>query len=231
MNGDGRADLIVDLGAGTLVRSRHLTQIHLNPGTGFTSLERPDAAIDVEDGIASVQLVDLDADGVFELLHSRIGFGLVQVARLLVSRRAEVEQRVYSLTRGDAGYALENRWQGSLSLRLDLAGGRAADLLPTALGDWNGDGRRDLLYGVAGKALGIRLGTPGPGFGSRVADQKLPEGTTSGDTAIADLDGDGLDDLVLFDPRDSDGRVHVLRNRGTLPGSTPQLTTSEPEQQ
>jgi hypothetical protein len=229
MDGDGRVDLIVDLGAGTLVRSHHLTQIHRNPGSGFTSLERPDAAIEVEDGIASIQLVDLDGDGAVEVLHSRIGFGLVQIARLLVSRRAEVEQRSYSLIRSGDGFVLERRWEDSLPLRLDLASGRAADLLPTALGDWNGDGRRDLLYGVGGKGLAIRLGIPGPGFGPRVAGQRLPEGSTSSDTAIADLDGDGLDDLVVFDPRDSDGTVHLLRNRGTLPGSAPQLTTSEPE--
>jgi len=227
MDGDGRVDLIVDFGAGTLVGSRHRTEIHRNPGSGFASLAHPDAVLDIDDGIASIQPVDLDGDGATGLLHSRLRFGLVQIARLLVTRRAEAEQHVFALARRGDGVALETRWNGSLSLSLDLAAGRAADLLPTAAGDWNGDGRRDLLYGVGGKRLAIRLGTDGPGFGSRVADQTLPEGSASGETVIADLDGDGLDDLLLFDPRDRDGRVHVLRNRGRLPGSAPQLTPGD----
>jgi hypothetical protein len=45
----------------------------------------------------------------------------------------------------------------------------------------------------------------------------------------ADLDGDGLDDLALYDTLRDGGGVQVLRNRGTLPGARPELRAPEPE--
>jgi hypothetical protein len=45
----------------------------------------------------------------------------------------------------------------------------------------------------------------------------------SGDLVAADLDADGLRDLVAWDPLDGEGRVRVGRNRGVLPGTPPAL--------
>ena len=44
-----------------------------------------------------------------------------------------------------------------------------------------------------------------------------------GAARVADLDGDGLDDLVVYDPLDEKGAVQVLWNRGALPGTAPRL--------
>jgi hypothetical protein len=40
------------------------------------------------------------------------------------------------------------------------------------------------------------------------------------------LNGDGLDDLVAYDPRDVEGRIFVFYNRGQLPGTRPNLEAS-----
>ena len=43
----------------------------------------------------------------------------------------------------------------------------------------------------------------------------------------ADLDGDGLDELILWNPLDREGTVRILRNLGVLPGSTPRIVSRE----
>jgi hypothetical protein len=175
--------------------------------------------------MASIRMMDLNGDGRLELLQSSLRFGIGQVFRMLTSRSTRLELAAYTVD-ASAG-EFKRSWKGSVTLRLDLARGRIADILPNVDGDWNGDGRPDLLYGIGARRLGIRLGTEGPEgprFGSRVGEQDLNGAT---EYAVGDLDGDGLDDLMLWDPRDSQGIVRVMRNRGTLPGTMPALRAFE----
>jgi hypothetical protein len=225
VDGDGLGDLLVDAGAGTIIGSHHLTQVYRNRGRGVSLEGGPDMTLVMDTGMASIRLVDLDGDGRLDFLQSSLRFGIGQVWRMLTSRSTRVTLATY--TPSDAADALEASWKSGVTLKLDLASGRIADLLPAADGDWNGDGHRDLLYGVAGKRLAIRLGSrgpAGPGFGSVAATQDLP-GVTH--RTVADLDGDGLDDLMLWDPRNREGTVHLLRNRGVLPGTQPRLQAAD----
>jgi FG-GAP-like repeat len=221
LNGDSAMDLVLDSGAGTLLHSRHTTAVHLNPGSGVRLDSAPDLELPLPGAIAEVWLRDLDGDGRVELIRGSLEFGLLQAIRMLLTRSVRFELEVFTLAPGPS---LRRSWADQISLELDFQSGRVADLLPSAEGDWNGDGRMDLLYGAGGGRLGIRLGTlseAGPGFGPRVADQALP---TSARLAVADFDGDGLDDLALYDPRDEEGRIYLLRNRGLLPGTRARLS-------
>ncbi len=224
LDGDGRADLVVHRTEGSLMRSHASTSVFRNPGTGAVPSGAPAATLEARGGFGSIQLQDLDADGRDEIVQTVVPFGVLQLVRVLVRRQVEARLAVYRF-RPEGGDAdpLVRTWQADLSYPLDFDEGRIVGLLPTLEGDWNGDGRKDLLHGSGGSAVEIRLGRgeeAGPAFGPVAARQELP---VSDRAVVVDLDRDGLDDLVLFDPVDASGRIVVGWNRAALPGSPPQL--------
>ena len=94
-------------------------------------------------------------------------------------------------------------------------------------GDWNADGLRDLLHGESLERIAIRLGERGP-RGAAFAGVSAQQAVAPADKAlVADLDGDGLDDLALFDSLREDGGVEILRNRGALPGSPTEIRSGD----
>ncbi|MCG8591988.1 MAG: VCBS repeat-containing protein [Proteobacteria bacterium] len=227
LDGDGLAELIVHRTMGTLSSSETITDVYANDGSGPSLAQPPAASLRSEGGIAGLEILDLDGDGRRELVEMSLRFSVVQMIRILVTQRAEVGLRVLAFRpqaeeRGDED-PLVTAWRDDVVLRIDFGEGRIAGLFPDVSGDWNGDGRRDLLQPLGARQVGIRLGTggpDGPGFESSATRQPLP---TSGDILVRDLDADGLDDLVVYDPRDERGRVFVLTNRGRLPGTRPSL--------
>jgi len=141
-----------------------------------------------------------------------------QVLRFVVTGRARVDFAALQLD--STGEGLVETWSESISLEIDWQAGRIAGVFPDVRSDLNGDRRPDLIVPAGDRRLAMRLGQSndkGPGFGRSTAIQSLP--IEAGSLWPEDLDGDGLDDLVVFDSRDPAGRVFVLRNRGTLPGT------------
>ena len=225
LDADGLADLVVHRTAGSMLKSRAATDIYRNQGTGIDLSAGPQLTLTTDDAFATIELVDLDRNGRTEILQAQFAFGIFQAIRILTTRRAAVDLRIFTLPKAPHTEA-ETSWQGDVTLRLDFSQGRAEGLLPTAEGDWNGDGRRDLLYGLNREELAVHLGTAeknGPGFGSREATQTVP---AASDSVVLDRNGDGLDDLVLFDPRDDTGAFHILLNRGKLPGTPVSIRSS-----
>jgi hypothetical protein len=93
---------------------------------------------------------------------------------------------------------------------------RLRGFVPTLEADVNGDGQRDLLASGDGAALEVYLGGPEYRFAQRQLRQELD---TGGRIGFGDLDGDGLPDFVIYDPRRADVPVRVGRNLGSLPGT------------
>jgi hypothetical protein len=221
LDADGRADLVVHRMVGELMRSRSTTTVHTNAGAGADPQATPSARIDLTGGNAALRVDDIDGDGRHEILEAYLGFGVVQAIRMLTVRRAELRLRVWALPPGAA--APVETWSDEVSFPFDFATSRVLGVLPFTEADWNGDGLLDLCWADGSGVLRFRLGEQrpaGPGFGRIVASLPLP---ISGDLVAADLDADGLRDLVAWDPLDGEGRVRVGRNRGVLPGTPPAL--------
>jgi hypothetical protein len=221
LDGDGRADLVVHRMVGELTRSRGTTSIHLNGGGGADPLAEPSLRMEQAGGNAALRVDDVDGDGRSEILEAYLGFGVVQAVRMLTVRRAELRLRVWALP--ESGGAPVETWADHVSFPFDFTTSRVLGLLPFTEADWNGDGFLDLCWADGGGELRFRLGErrpAGPGFGRIAAALPL---AVSGDMVAADLDGDGLPDLVAWDPLDAEGRLHVGRNRGVLPGTPPAL--------
>ena len=222
IDGDTRADLLLGTISGGISEGRSTSRIHLNPGGGVDPSRPPDAERIVEGGISTFLFVDVDGDGLDEILETNLEFGVVQLVRFLLTRRAETTVRILGLDPTAPG-GLHEIFEDDFSFRIDFAEGAITGLLPS-LGDWNGDGVLDFYLQDGDDAITFRMGnrTPGePLFGSKIETQPIP--LTGGQSRIADLDGDGLDEIVAYSTRDVESPLVVLENLGRLPGTRGQF--------
>ena len=230
VNGDDLTDLMLHRISGGFNNGLSETDFFFNARNasgqaGIDADREPDKQLRLEKGFSGIEPMDLDGDGRVELIESSVQFGIMQMVRVLLTRKAEIKVRV--LTAADGG-KLRESWSEDMVFKLNFGEGRVDGLMPTTEGDWNGDGRRDALYQHSGDKLGVRLGKAtdkGPGFTGKIAEQ--PSKVSAGFLRVSDLDGDGLDDFVSYDPRDAAGRLYVSYNRGVLPGTTPRMVPAE----
>jgi hypothetical protein len=222
LDGDGLVDLVLHRTFGTLLKSDATTTFWHNGGTGADPEGAPAARIGGKDGFGSVFLEDLDGDRRSEALQLFVPFSVAQLVRAVVSGSVQADLRVFRLDPPGISGATET-YKDTLTVALDAERGRVSGILPNLKGDWNGDGQKDLLHGESLERIVIRLGAKGekgPRFGGVVAAQQVEPTDRA---IVADFDGDGLDDLALFDTLRDGGGVRLLRNRAALPGSSPRL--------
>ena len=218
LDGDTRADLVLNTIQGGLMEGRSTTRIYLNSGHGVDLSSPPAVTRELQGGFSGVDFIDLEDDGVLEILETSFQFGVVQLIRLLVTQQAETTVRILALDATSPG-AVRTLFEDQLSLALDFKESRIAGLVP-GMGDWNGDGLLDLYVSRGTDAISFRLGRKSPAtarFGSPLSRQPVP--LASGTTRIADLNGDGLDEIIVFTSSDPEPRLVVLENLGLLPGS------------
>lgn len=220
VDGDGHSEIIEHRSTGSISESHTSTRFYGGPGANPSG--EPMAELIDDRGFAGIGLFDLDHDGRFEILQNVVPFGILQIARVLTTRRVEAELRVFTWPDGPDPEPKET-WQAGLRVPLDFAGQRIQGLLPTPAGDWNGDGLQDLIHSDGLEAVVLRLGEvneDGPGFGDRTVRQEIPSSDIG---VVADLNGDGLDDFITYDSLDQTGQIRVGINRGVLPGTPPRI--------
>jgi hypothetical protein len=217
-NGDGRADLLVSYASGGLLRATTQTRLYLDRD-GTWNLARPDQVFENSGGVSLDQLVDVDGDGRPELMRAFAAFGVLDLVKLFLQRSIDFDGALY---RADAAGRFDTKpWvHRHLSLPLSFETMRPRGFVPTLSGDWNGDGSRDLFDSAGGEGVEVWLGGPEYRFETRQARQRLDSG---GRLRIGDLDGNGLPDWVLYDPRRAGVPLRIGRNRGVLPGTPPSL--------
>jgi hypothetical protein len=216
LDGDGRLDLLLSVVSGGLVDAHTRTSIYMNRG-GAWNMAAPDRVFESAEAWTLEDLLDLDGDGRLELVRTGVPFGVLALIEVLLTRAFDAEVRVYRPD-PEHGFAEQPWLRRELSLPMSFDTGRMLGFVPTARVDLNGDGQRDLLTSGAGDRLEIFLG--GEGKYRRSARQEL---RTSGRMISGDLDGDGLPDLVLYDPRDPGAALRIAHNRGILEGTLPRV--------
>jgi hypothetical protein len=225
LDGDGRADLLLTSVSGGLMQGESTTRIHLGHAGGVDPNAAPDAVRRLDGGFSAIHFVDLDSDGREEMIETSIEFGLVQLVRILLTRRAETKIRVLSFdpTSEDGTRVL---FEDEIAFRLDFGESSVSGLVP-GVGDWNGDRVQDLYLARGDDEIVFRLGsqqTDAPLFGRATGRQEIP--LRSGQSRSADLDGDGLDEIIAFNPAEPEDPLVVLHNLGRLPGTRPELRAS-----
>lgn len=211
--GDGRADLLVSVTQGGLLRAHTLTKLHVNRG-GTWEVEKADQTFEMNDGWAASDFLDLDGDGRLDFIEVRISSRILDLVEMLLTRSIDPELRAYrgaQETPFDPKPALAR----SLDLGISFETQRTVGFLP-ALQDLNADGQLDLIAPYDGSLLEIHLGAPGPALEPRAIRQPFD---TTGVIRFGDLDRDGLLDFVVHDPRRPATPIRVGVNRGVLPGT------------
>jgi hypothetical protein len=236
LDGDSRVDLVLSTVGGGLTEGRTSSRVYLNPeppastegsgGGGLDPTRTPDAARVIEGGFSGLSFVDVDGDGRDEILETSLEFGVLQVVRFLLTRTAETRVRILRLDASAEGGTREI-FDDDFAFTLDFDNGGATGLVPS-LGDWNGDGVLDFYLADGDDAVTFRMGSKRPGkpiFGRTFGQLKIP--LSGGQSRVADLDGDGLDEIIAFNTRLPDAPLIVFENLGRFPGTRPTLNETD----
>ena len=167
------------------------------------------------------QLIDVDGDGRLELLQGRIPVTALELVEVVLTRSLDVHMTLYRL---DSGAPRKPVFEQKHSLPFSFETGRLRGFVPALDHDVNGDGYRDFVHSTDGSAVEIYLGGPESRYRERAARQELD---TEGVLNPGDLDGDGLLDFVLSNPRRLDAPIRLLTNRGVLPGTRPRMRSAD----
>lgn len=218
ITGDGKLDLLISHLSGGITDAKSDTRIYLNHDGGW-KLDQPDFVVPTNDGWGADQLVDIDHDGKAELLHVSMPFGVLDVIRALITRSIDADVSVYRAS-PDGTFAKEPWFQRKLSIAFSFDTARPQGFVPTGNYDLNGDGYDDLVTPGKGERLDVWLGGP-KGISDDLGGRQIM--STSGRLRSGDWNGDGLADLVLYDPRIPGAPLSIATNRGLLPGTLPHV--------
>jgi hypothetical protein len=238
LNGDGLLDLVflkVKPGESEFNARTRILVFFARPGAlpaGFAFGSEPDQVYDAE-GFTLPFVVDLNGDRRPDLVLVNVEVGLWTAVKAFIARSVTADVGYYLMS-DTRQYPRTPDATGKFSVKFSL--GRASHQPIALFGDFNGDGLPDLLLSVDKERLGIHWGRA-KGFWAEDPDETLrdrlpirPERVR-----IADLNGDGSDDLIFLYGRDDIRQmpdtfhtVTVLLSRYAPPRNGPPKGRSAP---
>ena len=224
VSGDGKLDLMISHMSGGITDAKSDTRIYLNRD-GVWDLAKPDFASEAGAGWGADQLVDIDKDGRPELLHVSLPFSVLELVEALVTRSVDAQITVYKADQTGV-FAKEPWFERKLEIAISFDTGRPKGFVPTSSFDMNGDGIDDLLTPGDGDRVEIWLGSATGIDSDRAGRQRI---SANGRVRGGDWNGDGLADLLLYDPRTPRTPVAIATNRGLLRGTLPHISAKRGE--
>jgi len=214
VDGDGMADLFAGKSASRGVAD-FFSSVVLYYGDGEIGFDRdPDWTASV-DGMSRGRWLDLDGDGRKELVMPVVKLSIADLVRILLTKKVKVRFCFYFIHE-DRTVPAEPDFTREVTLQVGLDEGGAAQIVNFE-GDYNGDGRKDMVVATGDTELSVYLGKPpskGELFQRGPAEKIRTE--TYGVLRPVDLDGDGRQDMILFNrdnPREG-SRARILMNVG-----------------
>jgi hypothetical protein len=219
LDADGRADLVITHTSGGLTSARADTRVHLNR-EGTWNLNRADQVFPPQSGWSGNALLDVDGDGREELIRVRVLLSVLEMAEFLLTGSLDAELRVHRVE-GSGRFAEEPAVKLKLDMPWSLETFRPRGFLAELGPDLNGDGYLDLVASNGGESIEVHLGGDEQQLARRVQRQQAD---SRGRIRYGDIEGDGLPDLLLYDPTRAEAPIWLARNAGRLPGTRPQVT-------
>jgi hypothetical protein len=176
----------------------HYGRAASTPG-GFAFGTEPDQVYDSE-GFTLPFLLDLNGDRRADLVLVNVDVSFWTAIKALIARSVTAEAGFYLMS-DKRQYPRQPDATGKFSVKFSL--GRSGHQPLVLFGDFNGDGIQDLLLSVDKDHMGLHWGrakTFWPDTPDEVVQDLLP--VRSERVRIADLNGDGSDDLIFLYGRD-----------------------------
>lgn len=214
MNGDGIADMLIFHsleGDNDSFREgkNPKTYVELFPGSADLTFPGEPATRSMIRGVVAAgdgggemlpSFIDLNGDGLTDILGISFDVGVFQILKLATVQRLTLEIIFKNyLQNGSNGFDGRAVHEVSEKIRINLRDLEMPEF-PFFSGDFNGDGIRDYIRFRGGDSLGVHF-SAGDGTYAKKADLKiaLPREARDPDLLmISDLDGDPLSDVVVF---------------------------------
>lgn len=213
LDGDGIADISATKVGGGITNLTTETQLFRGVrGGGF---EQAPAQRFTDDGFASlIEYRDLDGDGRVEMIHPYSAVSILALSRVLLSSQLALDIRI---RRPDKKSGIFERTPGGLFdtlLGFDFSvGGSLRGAYPVFGGDFDGDGRQDVVVSRSKQSMQVRHGDAAEFFREDGAHELSAPATPH--TSLIERGGNNPPDILLAYPNRPDqiGKLIVFHAR------------------
>jgi len=214
LDGDGRADIFAGKSARQGMADFY-SEVDLYFGDGTLNFDRePDWTTSVQ-GMSWGNWLDLDGDGRKELAMPVVNLGITDLVRILLTKNVKVEFYFYFV---GAGRLISDEPDFTKEVKLEVGFDEGGDAqIVNFEGDYNGDGRKDLVVATEKTELSVFLGIePDKGHIFDRRHEEEIEVETFGEFKPVDLNGDGRQDIILYyrDHPEMSSRARIIMNVG-----------------